>query len=160
MICHALYGNGDKLNEVSVQKINGSGIPFDMVFTDISEENVIVVEHDQLYYHESDDAVERDTKKSLSGLAEGCIVIRHRHVECPKLDFEHNDFHLVEFDGYSSKSHSGRLAVSIVEYMINMGVLNESCMEHAFYFLANPDEFAEMSYECANEFIRKMVLGD
>lgn len=158
MMCHALYGNGDNLGEVSVQKINGSGIPFDMVFTDISEESVIVVEHDPVFYHD-DNRVDRDTKKVKYALDEGCVIIRHRHVECPKLTFEHDDFHLVEFDGYSSKKHSGCLAVSIVEYMINMGVLNESCMEKAFYFLANPDESAEMSYECANEFIRKMVLG-
>ncbi len=158
MMCHALYGNGDNLGEVSVQKINGSGIPFDMVFTDISEESVIVVEHDPVFYHD-DNRVDRDTKKVKYALDEGCVIIRHRHVECPKLSFEHDDFHLVEFDGYSSKKHSGCLAVSIVEYMINMGVLNESCMEKAFYFLANPDESAKMSYECANEFIRKMVLG-
>lgn len=158
MMCHALYGDGEKLEEVSVKKINGSGIPFDMVFTDISEESVVVIEHDPVFYHQGNKTFP-DTKKVMYALDEGCVIIRHRHVECPKIEFEHDDFHLVEFDGYSSKSHSGRLAVSIVEYMINMGVLNESCMERAFYFLTNPEEFSEISKTCANEFIRKIVLS-
>jgi hypothetical protein len=51
------------------------------------------------------------------------------------------------------------LAVPLTEYMVSTGILNESCMENAFYFIANADEFSELAKEHATEFIRKMVLG-
>jgi len=157
MMCFALYGDGSKLGDVSVKKIDGSGTPFDMVLSDISDD-VIVIEHDSVFYHQ-DDKIESDEKKVKCGLEKGCIVVRHRHVDCPKLDIEHDDFHLVEFNGYSDKSNSRRLALSLVENIINLGILNDECMENAVYFILNSEEFSEVSKENANEFIRTMVLG-
>ena len=157
MMCFALYGDGRNLGNVSVKKINESCSPFDMVFRDISE-NVIVIEHDPVFYHQ-DDRIEFDEKKVKFGLEEGCIVVRHRHVGCPKLEISHDRFHLVEFDGYSDKSNSRRLALSLVEYIIRLGILNEECMENAVHFVGNSESFSEISKENANEFIRDIVFG-
>jgi len=157
MMCFAFYGDGSKLKNISVKKINGSGTPFDMVFSEISDD-VIVIEHDSAFYHQNNNK-KLDEKKVKYGLDEGCIVIRHRHVDCPRLDVEHDNFHLVEFDGYSDKRNSRRLALSLVEYIINLGILNEKYMENAFYFVLNSEGFSEVSKENANEFIRNMVLG-
>lgn len=159
MMCCALYGSPDRLSDVSLQKTNGDGTPFDMVFPDISEEGYVVVEHDSGYYHDSDASLERDTKKTLRGLADGCIVVRHRHVDCPKIRVEHDDFHVVEFNGYSSKGHSERLVVCIVEYMGSAGFLTDECMEKAYHFVTNSGEFEDVAKEHAIAFIRKMVLG-
>ncbi len=158
IMCCAFYGSPDRLGDVSVQKVDGVNAPFDMVFPDISDHASVVVEHDAAFYHQ-DDQLERDVKKSVLALNEGHVVIRHRHVKCPRIEIDHDDFHVVEFDGYSAKEYSTGLAVSLVEYVINTGVLNESSMGNAFYFICNPDEFSESSTSFALEFIRRMVLG-
>ena len=159
MMCHALYGDGDRLGEISVQKINGSGTPFDMVFPDISDHGVVVIEHDGIYYHNSDASLERDTRKTLRGLEDECIIVRHRHVDCPKIDVEDDNFHVVEFNGLFYKKKSARLALSIVEYMVNAGFLNDECVEKAYHFAINSEEFEEVAEEHAIGFIRTMVLG-
>ena len=159
MMCYALYGNSNKLEEVSVKKISEDGTPFDMVFEDISDEGVIVIEHDPSRFHSSDDSLDRDTKKTLFALNNDCIIIRHRHVDCPKIDIENDNFHVIEFNGYSRKEYTEKLLLNIIEYMINMGVLTDFCMENAFQFIENSSELSRVAYDSANEYIRKIVLG-
>lgn len=158
IICCALYGDCERLGDVSVQKVSEYGTPFDMVFSDISDDRIVVIDHDSKYYHDQEDSKERDTRKTIHGLDNGCIVIRHRHANLTHLDIENDDFHVVEFNGYSSKEYSMGLAVTLIEHIINIGILNELCMENAFYFMENADEFSELAKEHANDLICKMVL--
>ena len=157
IMCCALYGSTDNLGEVSVKKINESGTPFDMVFDDISDTGTILVEHDPVWFHNNDTKLERDTKKTLRALAEECIIIRHRHMDCPKIDIDHDDFHVVEFSGLSSKKHATRLGLALVEYMISMNVLSDACTEKALEFAMKSEEMSELAYDGAISYIRTIV---
>lgn len=157
VICCALYGDTDNLDRVSVKKINESGTPFDMVFDDISDTDTILVEHDSIWFHGGDRSLERDTKKTLRGLAEECIIIRHRHVDLPKIELEDDDFHVVEFSGLSSKKNATRLGLALLDYMISMNVLSEACTEKALEFAMKPEEMSELAYDGAISYIRTIV---
>lgn len=156
IMCCALYGCTDNLSRVSVKKINETGIPFDMVFDDISDTGTIVVEHDSSMYH-GEARLERDTKKTMFALAENCIIIRHRHVDCPKIDIDDDDFHVVEFTGLSSKKNAMRLGLALVEYVMSIDVLSEACTEKALEFVIASEEMSELAYDGAISFIRKIV---
>lgn len=160
IVCTALYGSTDKLGKVSVKKINDSGTPFDMVFDDISDTGTIIVEHDSEWFHDNDESLERDTKKTLRTLAEECIIIRHRHVDCPKIELDEDRFHVVEFSGSSTKKNATRLGLALVEYIMSMDVLSESCMEKALVFAARPEAMSELAYDGALSFIRSIMLRD
>lgn len=155
-MCCALYGCTDNLSRVSVKKINEKGIPFDMVFDDISDTGTIVVEHDSTMYHR-EARLERDTKKTMFAIAENCIIIRHRHVDCPKIDIDDDNFHVVEFNGLSSKTHATRLGLALVEYMISMNILSETCTANTLKFAMMSEEMSDMAYNGAISFIRKIV---
>ena len=157
IMCCALYGDSEKLGDVSAKKINESGTPFDMVFDDISDTGTIVVEHDCIWFHGSDASLVRDTKKTLRALAEECIIIRHRHVDCPKIDIGDDDLHVVEFSGLSSKKHATRLGLALVGYMISMNVLSEACTEKALEFAMKSEEMSALAYDGAISYIRTIV---
>lgn len=157
IMCCALYGGTDNLGKVSVKKIDESGTAFDMLFDDISDTGTIVVEHDSAWFYDSNESLERDTKKTLRALAEECIIIRHRHVDCPKIELDDDDFHVVEFIGLSSKKHATRLGLALVEYMISMNVLSEACTDFALEFAMTSEEMSELAYDGAISFIRNIV---
>lgn len=157
IMCCALYGDSEKLGDVSAKKINESGTPFDMVFDDISDTGTVLVEHDAVWFHNNDRSLEKDTKKTLRALAEECIIIRHRHVDLPKIELEDDDFHVVEFSGLSSKKHAMRLGLALVQYMISMNVLSDACTEKALEFAMKSEEMSELAYDGAISYIRTIV---
>lgn len=160
VVCQALYGTSNNLEQVSVKKINAAGTPFDMVFADVSDTCTIVVEHDSEWFHNSDDSLERDTKKTLRALAEDCIIIRHRHEDCPRINIDDDGFHLVEFSGLSSKKYVMSLGLALVEYMVGMNVLSETCTKRALDFANKSEEMSELAFDGAMSFIRTIVLRE
>lgn len=158
-LCLAFYGDTDRLPLISGKKVANVIRPFDMVFDDILTSGVLLVEHDSLYTHTQEGSLNRDTKKSLAAINNNYVLLRNRHVDCPTIEIDSDQFHVVEFAGYSSKWYSKYLAEAIVDYVVKRDLLSETSRRRSLQFLQNVADVSDRAFEGANSFIQSIVLG-